>query len=445
MKSITNKIILMVVMLNVLIPFSLAASTSPVICRIELDRGILPAGEKQKAVLKVTLDAPEAPGEEQRPPVNLSIVLDRSGSMAGTKLENAKKAAIEALRRLGDKDIFSLVIYDHNVETIVPAQSARNTEWIEGRIRSIHAGGNTALFGGVSQGASEIRKNLGSGYTHRIILLSDGLANVGPSGPDDLGRLGSALVKENISVTTVGVGTDYNEDLMTRLSQNSDGNSYFVESDNDLSRIFAAELGDVLSIVAKKVILKIRCSDGVSPVSIIGREGRIKDGVIELYLNQLYGKQQKYALIEVEISSKKSDETKKIATANISYENAVSQKTENVSADVIVKFSKNQEEVNKSINIDVQREYNINISAVAQDKAISLADQGKKKEAIKELKGSIDNLRTLGKETGDKNLINRAREMEAQVDEIEEKGWDAKNRKILRTDSYQMIQQQKHK
>ena len=73
-----------------------------------------------------------------------------------------------------------------------------------------------------------------SEYVHRIILLSDGQANVGPSSPGDLGRLGAALLKEGISVTTIGVGTNYNEDLMARLSQKSDGNTYFAEAERDL-------------------------------------------------------------------------------------------------------------------------------------------------------------------------------------------------------------------
>jgi len=200
-----------------------------VICRVDLDRAVLQAGEKQKAVVKITLDAPRPPEIVKRPLVNLALVLDRSGSMAGSKLEKAKEAAIEAFRRLGPNDIFSLVIYDHVVETLVPAQRVQNAEWIEGRIQSIHSRGNTALFGGVSQGAAEVRKNLEERYVHRILLLSDGLANVGPRTPEDLGRLGTALSKEDISVTTVGVGTDYNEDLMARLAQNSGGNTYFVD------------------------------------------------------------------------------------------------------------------------------------------------------------------------------------------------------------------------
>ena len=126
-------------------------------CRVEPDRAVLPADVRDKAIIKVTLDAPPAPETADRPPVNLCVVLDRSGSMSGSKLEHAKEAAIAALRRLGARDLFSLVIYDHEVETIVPAQSAANTEWIESRIKSITSRGDTALFAGVSQGAAEVR------------------------------------------------------------------------------------------------------------------------------------------------------------------------------------------------------------------------------------------------------------------------------------------------
>ena len=175
----------------------------PVICRVELDKEVLRAGEDQTAVIKVSLET-TAPKAGERAPVNLAVVLDRSGSMRGDKLEKAKEAAITALRRLRSGDLFSLVTYDHRVKTIVPAQDAGNSASIERQIRKIRAGETTALFGGVSQGAAEIRKNLhDERYVHRVILLSDGLANVGPDSPEDLGRLGAALIKESISVTTV--------------------------------------------------------------------------------------------------------------------------------------------------------------------------------------------------------------------------------------------------
>ena len=414
-------------------------------CRVEIDRAILPAGGNQRAVVKVTLDAPPPPEKSTRPAVNLAIVLDRSGSMSGQKLERAKDAAIEALRHLGPMDIFSVVVYDHNVSTVVSAQHAKNIEWIEGRIRQIRSGGNTALFGGVSQGAAEVRKNLDGNYVNRIILLSDGLANVGPSSPEDLGRLGVALIKESISVTTVGVGTDYNEDLMTRLSQNSDGNTYFVESSRDLPRIFTAELGDVLSVVAKKVHLIIECPDGVKPLNIIGREGRIKGRIVELSLNQLYGSQEKYVLIEVKISEGKSGEKKDIAYVNVSYENPFTQKKETSSGHAYARFSKDKIKVKKSANIAVQREYNFNLNALSQEKAISLSDKGKNEEAVSELKKSAQKLREVGQEHKDEKLLKRAEEMEVQAGQIEKEGMTKKYRKMLRTDSYQMKNQQMSK
>jgi len=431
--------------LSIVVQADAGVSESGVKCRVEIDRTVLPAGGTQRAVVKITLDAPPPPEKSMRPAVNLAIVLDRSGSMTGQKLERAKDAAIEALRHLGPMDMFSVVAYDHNVSTVVSAQHATNIEWIEGRIRQIRSGGNTALFGGVSQGAAEVRKNLDGNYVHRIILLSDGLANVGPSSPEDLGRLGVALIKESISVTTVGVGTDYNEDLMTSLSQNSDGNTYFVESSRDLPRIFTAELGDVLSVVAKKVHLIIECPDGVKPLNIIGREGRIKGRIVELSLNQLYGNQEKYALIEVEIPGGKSGEKRDIAYVNVSYENPFTQKKETSSGRVYARFSKDRIKVKKSANIAVQKEYYLNLNAISQDKAISLSDKGKKNEAVSELKKSADKLREVGQEYNDEELLKRAEEMEVQAGQIEKEGMTKKYRKVLRTDSYQMKNQQMSK
>ena len=431
--------------LSIVIHADAGVSESGVKCRVEIDRSVLPAGGAQKAVVKITLDAPPPPEKSMRPAVNLAIVLDRSGSMAGQKLERAKDAAIEALRHLGPMDMFSVVVYDHNVSTVVSAQHATNIEWIEGRIKQIRSGGNTALFGGVSQGAAEVRKNLDGNYVHRIILLSDGIANVGPSSPEDLGRLGAALIKEDISVTTVGVGTDYNEDLMTSLSQNSDGNTYFVESSRDLSRIFTAELGDVLSVVAKKVNIIIELPNGVKPLNIIGREGRIKGRIVELSLNQLYGSQEKYALIEVEIPEGKSGEKRIIAYVNVSYENPFTQKKETSSGRVYARFSKDRLKVKKSANIAVQKEYYLNLNAISQERAISLSDKGKKNEAVSELKKSADKLREVGQEYNDEELLKRAEEMEVQAGQIEKEGMTKKYRKVLRTDSYQMKNQQMSK
>ncbi len=420
------------------------AKTSDTIirCRVEADRAVLPAGTPQKVIVKVTLDAERPPKETERPSVNLALVLDRSGSMRGDKLQKAKDAAIEALRRLSRDDVFSVVAYNHVVQTIVPARKARDIDWIENRIRSFSAGGNTALFGGVSTGAAEVRKNLDNDYVHRVILMSDGIANVGPSSPGDLGRLGAALMKEGISVTTVGVGLDYNEDLMTQLSQNSDGNTYFVENSSDLPRIFAAELGDVLNVVAKNVKIKIICPDNVKPLAVIGRDGRIKGQTVELKMNQLYGGQQKYALLELEVPERKEGDSLELAFAKISYDNPFTQTSEISSARAKARFSKSQAEVKKSVNASVQAEFELNRNALAQEAAINLADKGQVDKAAKVLNKSAKQLKETGKKLNDQNLINKAEQMEQQAVQIENEGMTKRSRKQLRTDSNQQVQQQ---
>jgi Ca-activated chloride channel homolog len=429
----------------------LAAALSPtaeareqaVDCRIELDRAVLPAGGPQTAVLKITLDALNPPRASERPPVNLTIVLDRSGSMSGQKIENAKEAAIAALRRLNGRDLFSLVIYDHEVETIVPAQSAANTEWIEGRIRSIGSRGNTALFAGVSQGSAEVRKNLESEFVHRIILLSDGIANVGPSTPPDLGRLGASLMKEGISVTTIGVGNDYNEDLMTSLSQASDGNAYFVENSDDLPRIFAAELGDVLNVVAKKVIVELSCEDGVKPLRIIGREGRLRNDGIEINLNQLYGGQEKYVLVEIEVPAGQPAEQRRLGEARCRYENALLQREELARAALTASYSASRAEVVQSANVAVQEELIRNVAAEARDQAVVLFDADKREEAIDQMQQTASKLKALGAAYNlPQQALDEVSELEAEAELLEHKGMDRSRRKSLRTDSYQMRNQQ---
>lgn len=420
-------------------------NVNPVKCRVELDRGVLPSKSPQNVIVKITLAAEKPYERHERPRVNLSIVLDRSGSMSGKKIEKAKEAAIEALRRLGPQDKCSVVIYDHNVNTIIPAQSARNIEWIESKINSIRTGGNTALFGGVSHGASEIRKNIEGGYVHRIILLSDGIANVGPSSPEELGRLGAALLKEGISVTTIGVGTDYNEDLMASLSQNSDGNTYFVESSRDLPRIFAAELGDVLNVVAKKVKVVIECPKGIKPIRIIGREGRIKGRTIELSLNQLYGGQEKYALVEVTVPAGKNGQDMEIAMAEVSYINSYTQEKGISRGKVKASFSDDMKVVERSANIDVQKELYFNINALAEEKAISLSDEGKTSAAAAVLKISAQNMREFGTQNYIPEMVDKAEVLELEADAIEAEGMSKKQRKSLRSKSYQMKNQQMEK
>jgi Ca-activated chloride channel family protein len=302
--------------------------------------------------------------------------------MGGDKIVKAREAAIAALRRLGPDDLFALVAYDHEVETVVSPTPASQAEWIEGRIRALEPRGNTALFGGVSQGAAEIRRNLeNKAFIHRILLLSDGQANVGPSSPIDLERLGAAFLKESISVSTMGVGLDYNEALMTGIAAKSDGNTYFVENASDLQRFFDSELGDVLSVAAKQVVVEVTFPEGVRIIRTVGREGRIEGRNVTFALNQLYGGQEKYLLLEVEVPSQAPDRRQEVAAARVVYEDAATLAKAESSATAVVVFTASPEESYRSVDNEVQAVYARNRAAEAREEAVGLNKAGRYKDA----------------------------------------------------------------
>ena len=272
---------------------------------VELDvvmsHPVMPAHSKQTTFLKVGLHGCELPDADQRPPVNVALVIDKSGSMQGDKLSKAKEAAISALQRLRASDIVSVIVYHDGVQVILPATKLTNRETAVAAIQSIQAGGSTALFAGVSKGAAEVRKFLAANRVNRVILLSDGRANVGPNSPSELGELGLSLLREGISVTTLGLGLNYNEDLMTKLAVRSNGNHLFIERAEDLVATFHHEFNDVLSVVAQELSIAIRVAEEVRPVRVLGYEADIHGQDISIQLNQLYANQERFVLVEVEV------------------------------------------------------------------------------------------------------------------------------------------------
>jgi Ca-activated chloride channel family protein len=423
--------------------FSKSAPDSPVRVQVDVDRGVLPAGSTERAVVKIGLDCLPPTRHVARPPVNLALVIDRSGSMGGEKIAQAREAALELVRRLAPDDIISIVAYDSGVETLVSARRVGDGRGLESAIHRIEARGNTALYGGVATGAAEVRQHIEDGrYVSRVILLSDGQANVGPSSPEELGRLGHSLMKEGISVTTVGLGLGFNEDLMARLAQRSDGNTYFVEHSGDLPGIFGRELGDVLNVVARRVVIEIDFPEGVRPLNFVGREGTIRGQRAELALNQLYGGQEKFALVEVEVSPAKAGVEREIARARVSYEDALTQRAASVSAQRSVKFSAETKTVVASADHKVQADYAANLLAVAKDEAIALVDSGKKQEAAALIRQRSEELKVMGKVYSNVAVQESAAAAAPEAARLERDGLDNAQRKSYRTDAQQVKNQQ---
>jgi Ca-activated chloride channel family protein len=419
------------------------ANASQVKLDVSLANPVLIAGKKQTTYLKVGLTGFEMSGKAKRTPANIAIVIDRSGSMQGDKIKQARNAALAAVNRLNANDIVSIIAYDDTVSVLVPATKASDRTTINAGIKKIKADGSTALFAGVSKGAEEVRKFLSRDRVNRVILLSDGLANVGPNTPGALGDLGASLAKDGISVTTLGLGTGYNEDLMTQLAQKSDGNHSFVECSSDLVKIFNCEFGDVLSVVAQEVSITIKCRDGIRPVKVLGRTADIIGQKVTASINQLYSNQEKYLLLEVEVPAGMANQSMPIADVSVSYANMETKTTDRLASSVDARFSTSEKQVAKKCDKKVMTDAVMQVATARNMLATELRDKGKKNEAEKLLISNAEYLTENARQLDSDELMKLSEDNKDDAKNLSGSLWHIR-RKDMRSRQYKVRSQQSY-
>ncbi|GMW00423.1 MAG: hypothetical protein AMXMBFR84_15600 [Candidatus Hydrogenedentota bacterium] len=413
---------------------------------IEIDAAlgtpVVLASQQQTAYLRVAMTGFKPERESDRAPVNIAFVLDKSGSMQGEKIENAKQAVRMAIGRLNDRDIVSIVAYDTNVLVLVPATRLTDRASIYEAVEKLSADHSTALFAGVSRGAAELRKFLEKQQVNRIILLSDGLANVGPSSPGELGDLGRSLGRDGIAVSTIGLGLDYNEDLMTRLAMASDGNHMFAERPSDLDDAFAREFGDVLAVVAQQVNISIRCAAGIRPVRVLGREAVVSGQNVMLTLNQLYSDQTKYLILEVEVPAGASGSERDLAFVQVDYSNLATGNATTLNRKVTIAFTDDPTDVKEQTNEDVMAAAVLQIGVEQNKLATRLRDEGKIEESRQMFISNSNYLIQNAAKYDSKDLEEYSRTNSIASENLDETNYK-RQRKVLIESQQGLITQQK--
>jgi Ca-activated chloride channel homolog len=239
-----------------------------------------------------------------RAPINLAIVIDRSGSMSGDRIEHAKRAAIGIVDRLGAGDRVALVQYDDSAQVVVssiPTDRA-GKDRLRGAIREMTLGGSTNLHGGMVLGRDEVQRTLAPGQVSRIILLSDGRANAGVVDPSQIADTARAAADKGVRITSVGLGLDYNEDLMEAIAEAGRGNYYFVKEASDLQKVVAGELTGIQATVATNVELRLRpaCA-GVEVREVIGYETRREGDTVVIPMADLFGNDGRKLLVSLSV------------------------------------------------------------------------------------------------------------------------------------------------
>ncbi len=264
--------------------------------QILLDHEPHAEGHVVRALLRLKGDAPP---EDGRTPLNLSLVLDRSGSMSGPKLEAARDAAALLARRLRPEDVVSVVAYDQRVLPVaMPAPRGEQPD-LPGQIRGIDAGGTTNLSGGWLMGREFVAERRRDGGVNRVLLLTDGLANEGITDYESLVGLCAQAKKDGVTTTTIGFGEDYDENLLRGMADAGGGNLHYIEKVDQAGAVFADELTDLLNVAAQNVSVTITPSPDVELVAVHHDYPRsIQGRSLRLELGDLYAGEPRSLLAE---------------------------------------------------------------------------------------------------------------------------------------------------
>jgi Ca-activated chloride channel family protein len=233
---------------------------------LSTDRRLIRAGARSTRYLVASLIAPTAPRRAHRLPINVALVLDRSGSMEGSKLVLARDAVRRSLEALDDDDRFSIVVYDNIVDVLspsMPATSQAKSRALQA-LELVYARGTTDLGAGWLRGCEQVAHFADGERVSRCLLLTDGLANVGITDGEELARHAEELRRRGVQTSTFGVGADFDERKLRDMARAGSGNFYFIETAAQIPDLVTSELGETLDVVVRGAALELSLPPGAT-------------------------------------------------------------------------------------------------------------------------------------------------------------------------------------
>ena len=252
--------------------------------------------------------------------VDMVIVLDRSGSMQGDKINDARQAIVDLISRMTPGDRLGIVSYANSANVNYGLQLVTNVNRarMQNAVWSINAGGGTNLGGGLQLGLDVLRRAEEAGNQRRLILISDGLANQGLTDPAALGRIAAGGSSREIATSTVGVGNDFNENLMTSLADYGTGKYYYLEDPGAFASVFLEEFKRTVATVATALKVRVPLTNGVSLVSAGGYPVTTKNGVATFRPGTLASGQQRRLFLTLRVPTS-SEQNYRIDNISMTY------------------------------------------------------------------------------------------------------------------------------
>jgi Ca-activated chloride channel family protein len=383
------------------------------------------------------LVAGAAPGDDQRKPLNLSLVIDHSGSMAGDKLDYTRQAAQFLVQNLSTRDYLSIVIYNNKVETLIAPASVQHKDAIIQHLDRVKSSGTTNLSGGWLEGINHVTVHRHDDYLNRVILMTDGLANRGITEFARLVAIGKQKYEAGISTTTMGLGDDFNEDLLIAIANASGGAFYFIESPEAAPSIFQEELRGLLNVVGQNLTISLELSDYVTDVSQLNAYAFTKEGkTAKFRLGDVFGDEIKTLALELALPGIESIGQQQIALLRFDYDEITDEGVEHrmLEMPVVVNIAAEGEQPALPDPL-VSQSVLLLKSAQARQEAVEKADSGEYAAASEVLRTAADAILQSGLHHPALDEEKDALLKQAESLEQGKEQYDAHKRKMMSTEA----------
>ena len=393
--------------------------------KAHLDVDMVAVETTDKISLMVDLTAPIGDAQKTRPGQAVQVVLDRSGSMTGDRLESAKVSLLRLLDRLAPQDSFGLVAFDDQALVIAPMRTMadHNLPALKKVIREMNTGGSTDLSAGYFLGLRELaRANTNNGAT--LLLISDGHANAGEKDPKILGDVATKHSTQNITTSTIGIGNGYDEKILESIARGGGGQHRFAYTIDEAIGAIAAEVSDLLEKSVVNAVLRVTPETFASPkIEIVQNLPYwVDDKTYVVQLGDLFAGENRRFLIDFEVPGMAALGLCKIADITLEYLNL--SEMQEVSVTMPVQVNVVPEDVAKGRTIDpIVAAERLVLTAQAEKKAaINDLQLGDAKNASARLKGTAENLRRRASEISgsDDRTLESIQIIRTEADEIEQ-------------------------
>jgi len=237
--------------------------------------------------------------DENRVPLNVSVVLDRSGSMGGEKIQAAKEAARSLVRGLAPEDTVSVVAFDTHVETLADPATGDEQQDLIPLIDAIYAGSATNLSGGWLKGREHVDAHRRKGAVNRVLLMTDGQANQGITDAAKLSGICRSAAENGVTTTTIGFGEGFREQLLQAMADAGGGATYYIEETDQAHGVFEEELEGLLSVCAQNLAVQLRPTQGNECVQVWhGYPSEAEEDLLTLTIGDLYAREPRLVLVE---------------------------------------------------------------------------------------------------------------------------------------------------